>query len=111
MSDENGHNGWTNYETWAWNLWLTNDQESQEHVYELARVAYTGAEVSKGFTREGRAALDLAAMLRVECEEEVPDLELPAFADLLNAAIGEINWYEIAKHLIENMDQDEPKAG
>ena len=29
------YNGWTNYETWNFNLWITNEEEDYSQVLEL----------------------------------------------------------------------------
>ena len=47
---EKGYQGWTNYETWAVNLWLGNEQGSHEYWQEQARAprgerAGSGADV------------------------------------------------------------------
>jgi len=36
MKDDT-YNGWANYETWLWKLWLDNDQSNQEYWAERVR--------------------------------------------------------------------------
>lgn len=99
-----GYNGWTNYETWCWKLWMDNEEPSYRYACEIADKAL--AEVSKGkwvdkvFTREETAANKLADRLKSDGEENMPELDGVWF-DMLRAAFSEINWYEIAKSLIE----------
>ena len=50
-ADEKGYNGWTNYETWCVNLWLDNDEGTQNMVREWARECYEDA-VTAGPTYE-----------------------------------------------------------
>lgn len=35
------YNGWTNYQTWVVNLWLTNDSGGDERLREMARDCLT----------------------------------------------------------------------
>ena len=106
------HNGWTNYDTWAVNLWMSNDQGSDLYWRETAQEIYNEAQAEKSFTREERATLTLSDRLKDEHEEAQPDLGATLWADLLGAAMSEVNWHEIAAHLIEDADKDEPeKAG
>ena len=100
------YNGWTNYETWNVKLWMDNDQGSYNHFNELAQDCYDNAEAEKSFTRDERATLDLADALKDEFQEACPDLGASCWADLLLAALGEVNWYEIAEHLIEEVDKE-----
>jgi hypothetical protein len=103
------YNGWTNYETWNYALWLDNDQGSSEYWNEQAQSAYDNADSDRDFTKPQRATLDLADTLKAECEERaeewMPD-QCGPFADLLNAALSEINWHEIAEHYIENVETE-----
>ena len=102
-------NGWTNYETWTVKLWIDNDDGSQSYWLDQAKSeiehadsglsAYaklTGREI---FTTEERATLALANALKDHHEEGLPEMEGFA-ADLLNAAMREVNWHEIAASLI-----------
>ena len=107
---KNEYNGWTNYETWVVNLWMDNEEGTQRHWAQTARdchedaglresayAKFTGREI---FTQEERAVLELEKLLKEWHEENLPGLEGFA-ADLLNAAMSEVNWHEIAQHLVE----------
>ena len=94
------HEGWTNYETWAVKLHMDNEQSSQEYWAGQAQAHAESAEVSEfGTTRERMAVYNLAATLKDEHEEALPIL-LGFAGDLLTAAFGEVNWYEIAESLL-----------
>lgn len=90
--NKDGYNGWTNYETWAVALWLDNDEGSHEYWNENAQDALDTVEGDKE-----QAAADLAEGIKGWVTEMAPDLGASMFADLLNAAISEVNWYEIAE--------------
>ena len=84
---EQGHNGWTNYETWAVHLWLTNEEPSYRYWRERAvRCSGPG---------------DLSVELRDEVRDAAPDLGPSMYADMLGAALDRVNWYEIAEALLE----------
>lgn len=83
------HNGWTNYETWCVNLWLTNEPESDESLRMLAQLNasnYHRSDALKNWVMD-MAAIDEASM----------------FTDLLQAALINVNWSEI----IENHENDD----
>src|SRR5882724_3581539 len=102
-------NGWFNYETWCVALWMDNEQGSQEFWSEQAAEACEQAEVEEHFTKEERAALNLADTLKEHYEEAMPKLE-GVFEDMLGAAFSEVNWMEIAKNLIETAKEEHEAA-
>ena len=88
------YNGWTNYETWAWKLWIDNEQGTQE---------YWLAEAKRTAHRKD-ARYELAEALKTEAEENAPTVTGP-YADLMSAAIGLINFREIAGSLLDEYNE------
>jgi hypothetical protein len=88
------YNGWTNYETFNVALWLGNDQGSEEEWSRRADECWAANEADGSFTREERAALELADCLKEEIVdgEFAPDLGASMYADLLGAALSEVSW-------------------
>lgn len=102
MTDEK-YNGWTNYETWNVNFWLTNDSGSVEYYNELAEESYIDAKPDKYFTQEERATLELSDRIKEEIEDMNPLIDgASMFSDLLGASLSTVNWYEVAKYFIED---------
>ena len=88
------HQGWTNYETYVISLML--DDNRPAHDYWRATAASILEELD-GNTEE--ATIGLANAMREEISDSIPDLE-GFWADLLDGALGEVDWHEIAKHWI-----------
>lgn len=84
MTDEQKYNGWNNFETWCVALWINNEKGS----HEMARAMVEDAESI------GEAAQALQDWI----EEENPLRDLASlYADLLNAALRQVDYYEIAE--------------
>jgi len=103
--DEKRYNGWTNYETWVTALWLDNDHETQCYWREATRecriFSPSDDQVKKGYwTIEEAARFWLAGRLKDEVTERSPIYEASLYADLLGAALQEVNWLEIADHYL-----------
>lgn len=92
------YNGWTNYETWVTKLWIDNDQGSQEYWTETAQ--WLAATRDKDDTIAA-----LAAQLENEHDEGIPET-VGVYADLLQRALGMVDWYEIALALIDDAEID-----
>ena len=103
--EDKTYNGWTNYETWNVALWIGNEQGSQDFWQERARQAYDAAQADKYFTKAERAKLDLAEILKEDLSENTPTVT-GFYADLLNAALSEVNHYEIVSHWIDEIEAD-----
>ena len=88
MTDKT-YNGWSTYETWLVNLWLTNDMQDDDLIASVKEVdtTYEAKEILKDYV-----------------EEMVPFQGITGlFADLLRGALSEVNWYEIVKNWREEV--------
>ncbi len=84
------YNGWSNYETWVVHLWLTNDQGTDEYVRDKVR---------------GLNTCDACEALEVIVSDDNPlEGQASMHADMLNAAISSVNWYELAKAFKDDED-------
>ncbi len=89
------YNGWTNYETWAVNLWITNDEEAYNYWLSRAHEIEAEVEPTQVLTKEQSVCYELATALEGEHKDGMPQIE-GVYVDLLNAALSEINWLELA---------------
>ena len=79
-----GYNGWVNFETWAVDLHLNNEQGSHNALREMAQEAedtYQAAQVIRDWVEDMNPLIEDSSM----------------FASLLNAALREVEWNDIAK--------------
>jgi hypothetical protein len=84
MAEDRSYNGWKNYETWCVVRWIDNEEAMQHEANEMGRRAGS----------QGELAQDLKDWI----DEMAPALGATMWADLLNAALSEVNWSEIAEH-------------
>ena len=93
------YNGCANYETWCIHMWLTNDDEG---IYDECREA----------AEEQSEPYELMSWLKEHVEYlaelTVPDLFTSGgfVSDLYQAAISEVDWYEIADSFLAEIKDD-----
>ena len=89
-------NGYKNFETWNCYNWLTVDESS---VFKWEKAAKEALENGGGDKDE--AAIILSKQIKEAVESEAPELEPGLYIDLLNAALQEIDYVEVAAAFIE----------
>jgi len=90
------YNGWTNYETWAVNLWLTNDENTAALLAELAH-------------GQGNTWPKVDALKEWVLDENPVDYKAGLYSDLMNASLDRVNYREIIlNHADDNDGPTEP---
>ena len=89
------YNGWNSYETWLTALWIDNEYSSYQYRCELVE------QVKEEHEDEDERENCLAANLKDWIEEQNPLIESASlFSDLLNSALSEVDWQEIAENFL-----------
>ena len=103
------YNGWTNYETWNLALWMDNDQG----LYSLRTEA--AEDIAQTHDDRADANIALADWLKDMVEEQGLLGEIPTtgfLADMVGAALSEVNYYEIAEHWLDDIwEEHHPACG
>lgn len=89
------YNGWANHATWLVNLWLGEYNYDPSELSGLSRYEAT------------QALVETVDNIVTEYE----DAKLSGLAaDLINSALSDVNWYELADHYIEDLPTDDEDA-
>ena len=89
---DKSYNGWTNWETWNFGLWLDNDELTYHEINQLIKGSKDVYDLSKKLEEWAYDSLD----------DEYIDSSF--IMDFINGAIREVNFFEIAEHRIEERD-------
>ena len=104
------YNGWRNYETWNVALWIDNEQSTYSERVTMAQDAYDATDESDTHAeRLAEARCSFANTLEAWVDEMRPDLGPSMFSDMLNAALSEVDWDEIAENWLSEIDAPEPE--
>lgn len=90
------YNGWTNFETFCCHLWLTNE-ESTYFYWNRTAAAILEESDGDGDTAAGK----VADLLKEALTENMPEIGLNLYNDLLEAALQNINYTEVASAFLE----------
>jgi len=85
------YNGWTNYETWNYKLWLDNDESTYNAMRKLAK--------------KHKDAYGLSIVLSDFAHDCAPLLEPSFYSDIMTASIREVNFFEIAESYLEEIKE------
>lgn len=100
-NDEKGYQGWKNYETWNVKLWLDNDEYTcntlQKEWVEQAKAKPK----HEYWTREETTRFTLSDTIKEYVRENTPELEPSMYADLLDSAVDNVDFQEIADNILE----------
>lgn len=89
------YNGWANHETWNVALWMDNEEGTYRMIREWAD------EAREEGTEDGAPRRILADRLEEFVKDNAPDLGASMYADMLGAALSEVDWFEIAGNVLE----------
>ena len=106
------YNGWSNYETWNFKLWLDNDQDVHNYIINgIKKIKAIGYDAE---------AYEVSNFLRSYIDDNMPNLNVSTksqsvhgsmsdkngfYQDILNTALRDINTYEIAESYLEDIKQ------
>ena len=93
------YNGWTNYETWNYKLWLDNDEKSYNSIQSLVNSVIETE-------REKDQVFKMSELLKMECLDKEPNLKPSFYSDVLSASLKEVNFYEIAEAYINDYREE-----
>jgi len=88
--ERNKYNGWTNYETWNWNLWYA-DSFTAEDFEGMDGNVYKISEYLKDWTEELAEAIGILN-------------DKGFFSDVVQTSLSEVNYYEIAEHFVDGYE-------
>ena len=110
--DEQGYNGWKNYETWSVALIVNNEQSTQAEAFEVVRDAIENGRTSEVWTEDERQRYNVADALKdwiersAEIEVKVGQTALSfLWSQLVSAALSEVDWDELAESFISDLDE------
>jgi hypothetical protein len=100
MEKKERYNGWTNYETWLTALHMDNCEGSQEYFLEACEQFCEDSE------DENESAYNFSLYIEEMHEEQLSEALQTGyvnsvFYDLLNNSLKNVNWFEIAQHILE----------
>lgn len=107
MNDKS-YNGWKNWETWNCYLWMTNDEGSQRYFEDMAIEVIEDC-IENGEDKdsaESKVEKLVSSNFDDNLEQFLESTEATFFHDLLRASLSEVDFAEIASHLVGDLWED-----
>lgn len=99
---------WSNYETESVAVWINRDQAMQEAIREIAQDIWDNALADEILTRHQSAWYNLSNVIKVFVKQQNPLTEQASlFSDLLDKALSEVDWREIAEYFLADIQCSE----
>jgi hypothetical protein len=105
QNENSTYQGWTNYPTWAVNLWLSNDEGLYNATAERVAEAVEEADEDSEPNEDRRVYSTSEALKQWVVNELAPDLGASFAADLMGYALDQVDWREIAEAWLSDIDQ------
>lgn len=95
------YNGYRNFETFTIHMEIhSNTSEALQYWQDTALETWEEAQRTPDFTKDERARLDLADILKTQFEEQLPHVDgWPE--TLMHAAFERVDWMELAEELLK----------
>lgn len=108
-AEDQTYNGWTNYETWCVNLWLSNEENSYHYWDDRAKHWHGEDSTSEYWNQAESAKFNLADELK-EWHEDRSNRAFgdtaSVFTDLTSSALQDVDWQEIAAGLLSEYQEE-----
>lgn len=92
------YQGYSNRETWLMSIWLDNDEDTYSHWRDRTWAILKSLDCDR--------KLELSRELEEWCKRQQPQLESGLYSDLLTTAVSRIEWSEVAKRLLTDVEAE-----
>jgi hypothetical protein len=110
IKEENKYNGWSNYYTWCFKLWMHNNESLYNNIYSnietIINNKYRGSEAPENPDYKMLDAMDFLKIIAEEMTQEQYKNDGTFTNDLIGYALNQINYNEVATAIIEDIKQE-----
>ena len=101
IKEEKQYNGWSNYSTWGFKLWIDNDQNLYDSIYD---------HIKQNINKRFIISIAMEHLKEIAYEMTInqynSNYEGSFKNDLLGHALNQINYNEISQVIIKDIEQE-----